>query len=37
MGDATGKDLGQALDQLLLGKKPSAEQYPSIGCNIKWK
>tara|TARA_B110000459_G_scaffold193901_1_gene232703 strand:- start:4141 stop:4692 length:552 start_codon:yes stop_codon:yes gene_type:complete len=37
MGEATGKDLGQALDQLLLGKTPSAEQIPSIGCNIKWK
>lgn len=37
MGEATGKDLGQALDQLLLGKTPSAEQFPSIGCNIKWK
>ena len=37
MAKATGKDLVQALDQLLLGKKPSAEQFPSIGCNIKWK
>ena len=37
MGEATGKDLRQALDQLLLGETPSAEQIPSIGCNIKWK
>lgn len=33
----TGKDLRNALDELLAGKKISSEQKPSIGCNIKWK
>jgi peroxiredoxin len=33
----TGKDLRAALDATLAGKPASAEQRPSIGCNIKWK
>jgi thiol-disulfide isomerase/thioredoxin len=33
----SGKDLSAALDALLAGRSPSAEQRPSIGCNIKWK
>ena len=33
----TGKDLRQAIDQLLAGKTVNPEQKPSIGCNIKWK
>jgi peroxiredoxin len=33
----TGRDLRAALDAVLAGKKPSPEQRPSIGCNIKWK
>jgi len=33
----TGKDLRDALDAVLRGKKPSADQKASIGCNIKWK
>ncbi|MCC7087420.1 MAG: thioredoxin family protein [Pirellulales bacterium] len=33
----TGKDLRAALDAVLTGKAVSAEQKPSIGCNIKWK
>ncbi|MCA9281432.1 MAG: thioredoxin family protein [Phycisphaeraceae bacterium] len=33
----TGKDIRAALDALLAGKKPSDNQKPSIGCNIKWK
>lgn len=33
----TGKDLRAALDAVLSGKPASAEQKPSIGCNIKWK
>lgn len=33
----TGKDIRQALDDLLNGKSISVEQKPSIGCNIKWK
>lgn len=33
----TGADLRAALDAVLAGKPVSAEQKPSIGCNIKWK
>jgi peroxiredoxin len=33
----TGRDLRAALDAVLAGKKPTPEQRPSIGCNIKWK
>lgn len=33
----TGKDLRGALDAVLGGRAVSAEQRPSIGCNIKWK
>jgi hypothetical protein len=33
----TGADLRAALDAVLAGKRPAAEQRPSIGCNIKWK
>ncbi|MGC1422335.1 MAG: thioredoxin family protein [Terracidiphilus sp.] len=33
----TGKDLRAALDSVLRGEKPSADQLASIGCNIKWK
>jgi peroxiredoxin len=33
----TGKDLRTAIEALLSGKVVSAEQVPSIGCNIKWK
>lgn len=33
----TGKDLRAALDNLLARKPISADQKPSIGCNIKWK
>jgi peroxiredoxin len=33
----TGKDLRAALDALLAGRQPDAEQTPSIGCNIKWR
>ncbi len=33
----TGKDLRNALDAVLEGKKVSEEQKPSLGCNIKWK
>ncbi len=36
-GVADGKDLRLALDRLLSGEKPLADQQPSIGCNIKWK
>jgi hypothetical protein len=33
----TGSDLRQAIDAVVAGKKPSATQKPSIGCNIKWR
>jgi len=33
----TAKDLRAALDAVLAGRAASAEQRPSIGCNIKWK
>lgn len=32
-----GSDLRAAVDALLAGGRPAAEQAPSIGCNIKWK
>ncbi len=33
----TGRDLRAAVDALLNGERPSPQQTPSIGCNIKWK
>lgn len=33
----TGADLRAAVDAVLAGKKPSQQQLPSIGCNIKWR
>jgi peroxiredoxin len=33
----TGRDVRAALEALLRGERPAAEQKPSIGCNIKWK
>jgi len=33
----TGSDVRAALDNVLSGKPISAEQNPSLGCNIKWK
>ena len=33
----TGVDLKNALDALLSGNSPVAEQVASMGCNIKWK
>ncbi len=33
----TGKDLRAAVDAVLTGKAVSAEQIPSLGCNIKWR
>ena len=32
-----GKDLRAAINAVLAGQAPPAEQTPSIGCNIKWK
>ena len=36
-GTPTGRDLRQALDQLLDTGTVTMEQYPSMGCNVKWK
>jgi hypothetical protein len=33
----TGDDLRAALDAVLRGDNPTADQRASIGCNIKWK
>lgn len=33
----TGKDLRAACEALLSGRPITADQRPSIGCNIKWK
>lgn len=33
----TGADLRAACDAVLAGGAPSATQWPSVGCNIKWK
>lgn len=36
-GTPTGADLRAAAEAVLAGRKPSAEQKPSVGCSIKWK
>lgn len=33
----TGEDLRAAVDAVLAGEPVSDEQYPSMGCSIKWK
>jgi peroxiredoxin len=33
----TGVDLRTALDAVLDGRAPNADQKPSMGCNIKWR
>jgi AhpC/TSA family len=33
----TGHDVRAAVDALLAGRTPAADQKPSIGCSIKWK
>jgi peroxiredoxin len=33
----TGSDLRAAIDGLLAGRSPRADQVPSLGCNVKWK
>lgn len=33
----TGKDLSEAIDNLLGGQQVNSNQKPSVGCNIKWK
>lgn len=34
--EASRYDLDDALEALVKGKRPSAEQFPSMGCSIKW-
>ena len=34
---ASGKDLRQAIETLIAGEPPLSKQYPSLGCNIKWR
>ncbi len=36
-GKAHGKDLRAAIEALLADERPSPDQHPSVGCNIKWK
>jgi thiol-disulfide isomerase/thioredoxin len=31
-----GRDLRAAVEAVLAGRAPAADQHPSIGCNIKW-
>lgn len=33
----TGEDLRDAIDAVLEGRQVPPDQYPSIGCNIKWR
>lgn len=33
----TGKDLRQAMDDVIRGVRPDTNQRTSLGCNIKWK
>lgn len=35
--EPTGADLWNAYALVIKGAKPSIDQHPSIGCNIKWK
>jgi len=36
-GEANGSELRAALQDLLANGAVSGEQFPSMGCNIKWK
>jgi thiol-disulfide isomerase/thioredoxin len=33
----TGSELRAAIDAVLAGRAPAAQQHPSIGCSIKWR
>jgi peroxiredoxin len=35
--EVTGSDLTAAVEHVLAGNGPVAQQTPSMGCNIKWK
>ena len=36
-GMVSGSDLRAAIDAVLSGEPVSGDQYPSMGCSIKWK
>ena len=36
-GTVTGSDLRAAIEAVLAGQPVSGDQYPSMGCSIKWK
>lgn len=36
-GTPDGKDLRAALDALLAGERPAGDQWPSMGCSIKFR
>jgi hypothetical protein len=35
--EVSGEDLINAVNLMIAGEKPSENQIPSLGCNIKWK
>lgn len=35
--DVTKEELAEAIEVLLKGEKPSENQYPSMGCSVKWR
>lgn len=37
IGKVTGGDLRAAIEASIAGTEPATEQYPSMGCSIKWK
>lgn len=37
LGVPTGHDVRQALDELLASGTVTMEQFPAMGCNIKWR
>lgn len=36
-GKVTTRDLAQALEAILAGKRPDGHQHPAMGCSIKWR
>jgi hypothetical protein len=35
--EVNGNDMREAIDRLLKGEEAIKDQFPSLGCNIKWK
>jgi len=35
--ESDGKEIRAAIEAVLSGEKPSEQQLPAMGCNIKWK